>query len=163
MRIAFVGALLFFSLSVRAQGYLLKNESLIFSFNTQTGKYVMLAKDKDNAYIIYRYGIRDSIEFEYPEKNKDSWKKFTYSFYFRGGGAANEGVDLNYLYFTNKGYKYSIYDTYEAVNKISAIGIKVTDLKTNKTVDIKGTKKTRKGTLTTFRDAGLVKVEELEQ
>ncbi|HEY8971304.1 MAG TPA: hypothetical protein VIM64_19505 [Puia sp.] len=163
MRTIFIGALLFFFSNAHAQGYLRNNEMSIFSFHTQGGKYVMLAKDKDDAYIVYRYGTRDSIEFEYPEKNKDSWKKFKYSYYLRGGGAKNEGMDLNYLYFTNNGYKYSIYDTYYAVNNRSAVGISVTNLKTNKTIDIKGAGNTRKGTMTDFRNNNLVEVIESDQ
>ena len=73
MRTIFISAFLFFSLGTIAQQYLLKNENVIFSFDTQSGKHVVLAKDKDNAYLVYRYGTTDSIEFEYPEKNKDSW------------------------------------------------------------------------------------------
>jgi hypothetical protein len=163
MRTTFIAALLFFSLSTHAQNYLLKNETVIFSFDTQSGKHVVLAKDKGNSYIVYRFGTTDSVEFEYPEKSKDSWKKFKYSYYLRGGGAQNDGMDLNYLYFTNNGYKYSIYDTYHAADNKSAIGISVTNLKTNKTVDIKGVKSTRKGTMTDFRNDHLVEVVEMDQ
>jgi hypothetical protein len=156
MRTIFISAFLFFSLGTTAQQYLLKNENVIFSFDTQSGKHVVLAKDKDNAYIVYRYGTTDSIEFEYPEKNKDSWKKFKYAWYLRGGGVQNEGMDLNYVYFTNNGYKYYIYDVYNAVNNRTGIGIGVTNLKTNKTVTIKGAKTTRKGSMTDLRDSDLV-------
>lgn len=163
MKMIFITALLFFSLVTKAQHLLLKNESVIFSFGTQSGKHVVLARDNGNAYIVYRYGTTDSVEFEYPEKNKDSWKKFKYSYYLRGGGAQNEGMDLNYLYFINNGYKYSFYDTYYAVGNKSEIGISVTNLKTNKTVDIKGIKKTGKGTIIDFRNNKLVEVEEFDQ
>ncbi len=155
MRITFIAAL-FFSLAANAQQYLLKNETIIFSFDALNGKHVVLARDNDNSYIVYRYGTRDSIEFEYPEKNTDSWKKFKYAYYLRGGGVQNEGMDLNYLYFINNGYKYIIYDVYYAVGNRSGIGIGVTNLKTNKTVTIKGSKKTIKGTITDLRDNNLV-------
>jgi hypothetical protein len=155
MRIIFI-AVLFFSLAANAQQYLLKNETVIFSFDTQSGKHVVLARDIDNSYIVYRYGTRDSIEFEYPERNKDSWKKFKYAYYLRGGGVQNEGMDLNYMYFINNGYKYIIYDVYYAVGNRSGIGIGVTNFKTDKTVTVKGSKKSRKGTITDLRDNNLV-------
>jgi len=145
---------------VSAQHYLLANEELIYSFETDKGKKVMLAKDKEDAYIIYRFGTQDKIEFEYPEKTKDSWSKFTYTFYFRGGGADNEGLDLNYVSFTNKGYQYVIYDTYSAVENKTTFGIKVIQEKTKKTTNIPGLAKTQKGTLIDFRDNGLLKVGE---
>jgi hypothetical protein len=163
MRIIFITALLFFSLAAKAQRFLLKNESVIFSFDTKSGKHVVLAKDNDNAYIVYRYGTTDSVEFEYPEKNKDSWKKFKYSYYQRGGGVQNEGMDLNYLFFINNGFKYNIYDTYYAVGNKFEIGISVINLKTSKTVDIKGIKNTRKGTVTDFRDNKLIEIVEFDQ
>jgi hypothetical protein len=143
-----------------SQTFLLPNEELIYSFETQSGKKLVLVKDKTNAYIIYRFGSKTKIEFEYPEKNKDSWSKFSYSFYLRGGGLANEEMDLNYVYFTNNNFRYLIYDTYYAVDNKQSIGIKVTNLTTNKATEIKGNKKTQKGTLTDFRENHLLKTEE---
>lgn len=143
-----------------AQKYLLPNEVLIYSFETQNGKKVVLAKDKNEKYIIYRFGTKSKIEFEYPEKTKESWDKFKYSFYLRGGGIQNEGMDLNYIKFTNNDYKYVIYDTYYAVENQTFIGIKIINLKNNKTIDIKGKKSTRKGSLINFRFNKLLKIED---
>ena len=163
MRTIFKLTILLIPLTVNAQRFLLKSESVIFSFDTQNGKHAVLAKDVDNSYIVYRYGTTDSVEFEFPEKNKDSWKKFKYSYYLRGGGTQNEGMDLNYMYFNNNGYRYKIYDTYYAIQNKSEIGISVTNLKTNKIIDIKGAKKTRKGTLTDFRNNNLVEILDMDQ
>lgn len=163
MKTGLIVMFLFFFSGANSQDFLLKSESGIFSFDTQNGKHVVLAKDKANAYIVYRYGTKNSVEFEFPEKNKDSRKKFKYSSYLRGGGVQNEGMDLNYVYFINKGYKYSIYDTYYSVGNKSELGVEVTNLKTSKTVDIKGVGKTRKGTLTGFRDNKLLEIVEFDQ
>ena len=140
------------------QKYRLSNEVVIFSFNTQSGKRVSLNKDKENKYIIYRYGTKDKIEFEFPSKSKSSWTDFKYSFYLRGGGTQNEGMDLNYIYFTNKDFKYVIYDTYFAVGNKQNIGIKIINIKTNKTINIKGNRKSWKGTLVDFRDNNLLQI-----
>jgi hypothetical protein len=146
------------------QTFLLKNEEIIFSFDTKKGKHMTLAKDSTNKYIVYRFGTKDKVEFEFPEKDKTSWTRFKYSFYLRGGGVQNEGQDLNYIYFINKNIKYIIYDTYYSVGGESEIGIKVIDIQTNKTVDIKGDYKTRKGTMADFRDNNLLEVtDELEE
>ena len=141
-----------------AQNSLPANEQLIFSFDTKSGKHVALSKDKTNLYIVYRFGTADNIEFEFPAKLKESWSKFKYSFYLRGGGIQNEGMDLNYIYFTNDGFKYTIYDTYFAKEQESNVGIMVTNLKTNKTTDVKGVYQSRKGTLIDFRENGLLEI-----
>jgi hypothetical protein len=144
--------------SVNAQAYTLSNEEVIFSFDTQNGKHVTVNKDKENKYLIYRFGTKQKVEFAFPNKTKESWKSFSYSFYMRGGGKQNEGMDLNYLVFMNNAFKYVIYDTYHAVRNKYAIGIRIINLTTNITTDIKGKFKTRKGTLIDFRDNGLVTI-----
>ncbi len=144
----------------KAQKYKLENEETIFSFSTKNMKIVTLNRDKNNRYIIYRYGTTGEIEFEYPDTTKSSWTKFTYSYYLRGGGVQNEGMDLDYVYFTNKNYKYIIYNTYYAVGEVIEVGIKIIDLKTGKQTNIKGDIKTRKGRLNDFRDNNLLKIGE---
>jgi hypothetical protein len=141
-----------------AQDYLLANEQIICSFNTVDDKRMVLAKDSADKYIVYRFGTADKIEFEFPEKTKESWSKFTYSFYLRGGGKQNETLDLNYVYFVSNKFKYVIYNTYAAEYEKPECGIKVIDLTTNKTSDIKGNSKTVKGNLIDFRDNNLLEV-----
>jgi hypothetical protein len=140
------------------QTYILPNEELIYSFETKNGKVMVLAKDKANEYIIYRFGTKTKIEFEFPEKSKDSWSKFKYSFAFRGGGISNSGIDLNYVYFTNNNFQYVIYDTYFSEGEKYNIGVKIIDLNTNKIIDIKGLRKTQKGNLIAFRDNNLLEI-----
>lgn len=142
--------------AVFAQQYLLPNEERIFSFDTRNGKKVMLAKDKGDAYIIYRFGTAGKIEFEFPGKTKDSWKQLKYAFWLRGGGPQNEGIDLNYVSFSNKGYTYVIYDTYRAVGEQQRVGIKVIDNATKKETDIPGNLKSRKGNIIDLRENTLI-------
>ncbi|MGC4034312.1 MAG: hypothetical protein QM764_00020 [Chitinophagaceae bacterium] len=150
-------AVFFFSTAF-CQHYLENNEKLIFSFDTQNEKKLVLAKDSNNLYIVYRFGTKDKIEFEFPENNKDSWSKFKYSFYMRGGGVQNEGMDLDYVYFSNNGFQYIIYNTYYASENKVTIGVKIVDSKTNKTTNIKGILKSRKGALADFRNNNLLKI-----
>ena len=119
------------------------NEVVAYSFKTSKGMTCSLTKDKDNKYLVYRYGTKDNIELEFPEKNSDSWKQFTYSFYLRGGSTQNEGMDLNYVAFIHKNYKYVIYETYSAVDNKQSIGIKLINLTTHKTTVITGLEKTK--------------------
>lgn len=146
--------------SIKGQKYILPNEVIIFSFNTLNGKMVTVNKDKENKYIIYRFGTKDKVEFEFPNKLKSSWTNFKYSYYLRGGGVKNEAMDMNSLEFVNENFKYVIYDTYFAVDNKMNIGIEIINLKSNKVTNIKGILKTRKGTLIDFRDNKLVEVRE---
>jgi hypothetical protein len=156
----FTAIILLASFTCFGQRYLRSNEQLILSFTTTNNKQAYLVKDKANQYIAYRFGTENKIEFEFPDTAVGSWSKFTYSYYLRGGGPANEGMDLNYVYFTNNGFRYVIYQTYHSVGNKTGVGIKVIDTRTSKTIDIKGDINTRKGTLTEFRDNGLLLIGE---
>lgn len=158
-----INRLLFFILLIAtthsfAQSLTLPNEEVLFSFNTKNGKKLTLNKNKADGGIVYRFGTKDKVEFEFPSQSKGSRKDFKYSFYLRGGGVQNEGMDLNYVYFINNGFKYVIYDTYVAVDHKQEIGVKIINLKTQKTTNITGDLKTRKGTLIEFRDNKLLEI-----
>jgi hypothetical protein len=160
MKLVFTILSLLISSLCHSQSYLKPNEQIILSFQTTNNKQVFLVKDKANKYIYYRFGTKDRIEMQFPSTEKDSWSKFKYSYYFRGGGISNEGMDLNYVYFSNNGYQYVIYYTYFSREEKASIGIKVTDLKTKKETNIKGNFATRKGTLADFRDNKLLEIGE---
>ena len=158
MRVFLVLLVLLMSAAVSAQGYLRPNEKRIYSFQTQNGKQVFLVMDSSGKYMLYRFGTKSKIEFKYPTEIRDSWNKFTYTFYLRGGGPENEGMDLNYISFYDEGFRYVVYDTYHAVGGKYKVGVLVTDLKTGKTTDLKGDPKTTKGSMIDFRDNGKLKI-----
>lgn len=132
--------------------YKLKNENLVYQLKMKNGKQLSVCIDKDEKYIVYRYGSKNKIELEYPkEKDLSSFQKFEYSEYKRGGGIQNAAMELKYLAFTNNGIKYVVYDTYFAeINKSNA-GIKVIEFQ-NKITDLKGLKKSAKGNLSNLKD-----------
>ena len=99
--------LLIASIRSFGQSLLLSNEETIFSFKTKSGKTVLIAKDRKNAYIVYRYGKDNKIELDYPKDKKESWNKFTYFYYFRGGGKANAGLDLDRIAFVNNNIEFT--------------------------------------------------------
>ncbi len=137
------------------QASLLKSgEILVFGFKTKNNKDVVIARAAGNAYLVYRYGNAGKVELEYPvKKDTSSWAGFSYSYWLRGGGKMNEGIDLNYLYFTIGEYKYIVYDTYFAVDDKYDVGVKVINTKTGKNVIIHGNTNSQKGTLNIFRDS----------
>lgn len=110
--------------------YILKNEEVIFSFETKQGKKMFLVKDMDNQYIQYRFGSKNNIEMQYPkERNLSSWKKFGYNSYWRGGGIQNAGMEIDNISFDNDGYHYLVYRTYFSEGEDYYAGIKITNSK----------------------------------
>ncbi len=148
--------------SCKAQAYVLPNEKSVFSFKTKNGKKAVLAKDTADNYLVYRFGSNIKVELEFPEKEnrRKSWDSFQYSYWLRGGGLQNEGMDLNYIQFTRANFKYVLYDTYYAIDESENAGIKVIDLKTGVVKDIKGLPKTKKGSLLDFRFMDAIKKSE---
>ena len=93
--------------------FILPNEVLVLSFKTKKNKLLFVCRDKDNKYLVYRFGSKTKVELQFPEKlDQSSFKKFDYSSYLRPGGVENLGMALDYLSFTNSGYRYVIYKTY---------------------------------------------------
>jgi len=148
------------SISIFGQTHILPNETLIFSFKTDKDKIVTLAKDKNNKYIIYRFGTEDNIEFEFPDKSEKSWKKFKYSHYSRGGGKQNLAENLSGVSFINKDFQYRLYDSYYSESNEYEIGILILNLKTQKTTNIKGKLKSKKGTLNGFDGSNLLEIDD---
>lgn len=121
--------------------FILPNEVLVLSFKTKKNKLLFVCRDQENKYLVYRFGSKTKIELQYPEKlDPSSFKKFDYSTYLRPGGVENLGMSLDYLSFTNSGYRYVIYKTYasESVGNENEIGIRIIHLKTKKETKIEG-------------------------
>jgi hypothetical protein len=138
-----------------------ESEETLFSFKlADSSKTLSVCVSKEQQdYIVYRLGSKDKIELEFPKNKADSWSKFTYSYYLRGGGAENEGMDLNYLSFEDDGYEYEIYQEFTAKDNMTSVGIKITDKATNKITDIKGLNNTVEGSLINLRENEKIKTE----
>ncbi len=129
-------------------------ERVVFSFQMAgSDKVATIAmSEKEPGYIVYRYGVREKIELEYPRQKSGSWKLFSYSYYLRGGGAANAGLDLNALSFTNSVFTYTVYWDYSAEDDSTTVGIRVKNLKTGKEVDLPGVLSSVIGSLVDLRE-----------
>jgi hypothetical protein len=144
-----------------------QDEEIIFSFKTKKGKTMNVVLHKENKYMAYRFGTENSVELQFPDELENTFEQFTYRYYFRGGGAMNMGLDLNYLSFKGDTHKFVVFDEWSAGENendegSSSVGIKIIDLSSQKEIVIEGISSTVKGTLIDFRDNGLVKVEEGE-
>lgn len=137
-----------------------EGEKVVFGFQVaDSKKIVSICMADDESYLVYRFGTMDNIELEFPEDRENSFSYFTYSYYLRGGGIENAGLDLNSFKFSNGGYQYQVYDDYEAETGIKAVGIRVTDEKTGKETDITGDSNSVIGSMLPFRDMGKIVVE----
>jgi len=140
-----------------SQEYLQTNEKSVFEFETVKGKRLVIALDTNEKYLVYRYGTEKNIELEFPKKLSTSWNEFQFSWYLRGGGVQNEGLDLNYLYFDSGIYRYVVFQEYSSNSQRTDYGIKVINRETkNKTV-IEANPTTVEGTLSNFRDVKSIK------
>ncbi len=156
-------AFLIISGNLFSQHLIEPNEDCIYSFKTKNGKTMMLAKDKNDQYIIYRFGTNAHIDFEFPQtKDSTSWSQFSYNYYFRGGGYQNAGLDIDNLIFENKGYQYIVFSSYSAGEKKNdehfSIGIIITDKKSENKTIIKGRNNTEVGNLQGFRTNEMIKI-----
>lgn len=137
-----------------------EDEEILFSFKTEnSNKTLSVCMSKsDQEYIVYRFGTKEKVELEFPEDKADSWSKFAYFYYLRGGGKENVGMDMNYLMFENGGYEYEIYQEYTAVDESTKVGVRIKDKSTKKETDIKGLSDTLIGSLIGLRDNDKIKI-----
>ena len=132
------------------------DEELILSFKTEQGKSIYFYKHKKTDIIILKVLNEQQVEFQFPENLHSKETVFNYSYYLRGGGSMNEGMDLNYVYFVFQHLKYVLYETSHATDQQSNIGLKIINLQTSEVVDYKATKGSVKGTLLSLRDSNKV-------
>lgn len=141
--------------------YLLPNEEVIYSFETKNGKKMSLVKDKKNQYIQYRFGTKNKVEMEFPaERTKESWKKFHYNSYMRGGGKDNAGMEIDNLLFKNNGYEYVIFRAYHSEGNDYSAGIIIKDSK-GKESRISGNYKTVERCICNLQDTGMIEREDI--
>jgi hypothetical protein len=88
------------------------DERVIFSFRLKnSNKTAMLCRQKNNRYLVYRFGTEGKIELQYPAiLTATSWKEFKYDGYTRGGGRENSAEVENSVTFINNGTRYKLYE-----------------------------------------------------
>lgn len=128
-------------------------ESTIIAFQlADSTRYVSVCESQEKSYIVYRFGSAKKVEMEYPASKTKAWSRFEYSYYLRGGGANNEGLDLNYLSFINGDWKYILYEEHQAADNRVSVGVRVINLKNNKRREFPGLAGTLHGSLIPLRE-----------
>ncbi len=134
-----------------AQAYQLPNEQVLFKLRTTDNHLLVVALDSTEDYLVYRYGTAENIELRFPDDLSASWDLFRYSWYLRGGGMENEGMELDYLYFDRGQYRYVVFQEYYARSEEISSGIKVIDRLTDKRTTIDAHPDSVEGTLLSIR------------
>lgn len=157
MRNTFLFVVLLFFLAFKtfaqkAQKITMKHEETIFSFVTSENKTVVIAYEKQQNYVVFRYGTNEKIEVEVRESKTNAEKKFKYSFFKRGTSKHTNYLDLNYLNVNVGSMQYVVYEDYISLGNEPEIGIIITDANIGERVEIKGDFKTKNGSLNFFRE-----------
>ena len=129
------------------------NEEVLFGVNLKSNnKIAVVARDKKDKYIVYRFGTKDKIELQYPAiLDQSAWKSFRYSGYSRLG-IKNSPEEIHSISFSNNNIDYQIYDNWIGDKKQYDVGITVN--MNGKKVDLKGNASTRFGTIGSLMDKG---------
>lgn len=155
-RIAGVGLILFLIVTtVSADDVLgalsLEGETSLLRFRLSDGSTVALLEGGSEDYLVLRTGTPDSILFQFPgELDDGSWDLFLYSFYFRGGGPWNEGLDLNSLAFTDGEIEYTLFEDYYLVDGSMQAGLRI-EYPDGSTTELKAVEGSLDGSLLPFR------------
>ena len=156
--LSFLNAFLVFGICANAQkkidyGVLQKpGEEVIFAFSLKkSNKIVLVCNQKDDKYLVYRFGTKDKVELQYPGVlNTTSWKAFRYSGYSRGGGPGNLAMEMHSLTFKNNQVLYEIKDDSEAEHNENSASIIVNT--NGKKIALVGKALSKNGSLGLLRD-----------
>jgi len=136
-----------------------RNEVIVFAFQLKNKKWVSVCKEKNENYIVYRFGSAGKIELQFPSVlDSTSWKQFAFKGFSRVGGKINAAMNYAFLHFAIKDVIYEVYDTWNYEDNADNCGISITIDK--KTIDKPGTLKSRKGYLLSLRGNNKIKLEE---
>lgn len=93
-----------------------QQEKVYFSCSTKQAKIISVCGSKDftqkDAYLQYRFGLKEKIELQFPDTKPDSLKKFFYAHYDRYQASST------HLKFTNESStEYTVFHSYEGDQK----------------------------------------------
>lgn len=143
-----------------------KTELTVFSCKMKDENLlsICVSAKEERPYISYRFGQLHKLEFIFPkEQSTQSLEQFTYNWYTRGMGCENEGLDLNYLSFPNKSYRYTVYTEYSACEEKTVAGVRIDKLVGSRETEIADLKcESFTGSLLEFRFQPIVRCPQCE-
>lgn len=113
-------------------------EEVVFSFITENERKLIVAYNPAEDKLVYRFFSKDSLELELPDQGVESWGFFSYMDGHQKVALNGKQMDLNYLVFTNGGYRYEIYDNYNVAGGGRVVGVDVIKLSDQSVTHISG-------------------------
>ncbi len=151
-------SLLSFAICQAQEGYVLDNEKSIVEFETELDKYVAVAVEQNEQYIVVRFGTCDTVQLTYPETlDETSWKALDFSTHVYTRGRLEYKMDLNYLYFDIEDKRYVVYETYFEDTKKLTFGFKIINLRNMVSKNYPAKPNTVIGTLDPLRKIRILK------
>lgn len=113
-------------------------EEVVFSFITENERKLIVAYNPAEDKLVYRFFSKDSLELELPDQGIESWQFFSYMDGHQKVSLNGRQMDLNYLVFTNGGYRYEIYDNYNVAGGGRVVGVDVIKVSDQSVTHISG-------------------------
>ena len=135
------------------------NEINIFSFQSIANKTISLSLDTVSNILIFKNGAAKENLIVVKDALKDESPVFIYSYYFRGGGKDNAGLDLNYVRFNHENRDYELFDEFSAEDEAYAVGLRINDLGSGYEHAIEGKYESIRGSIIDFRWNEMIPVE----
>lgn len=117
--------------------YCRSGEELLFGFVTAGAKSIGLCRTGSGG-LVYRFGAAGRVEMAFPSDSGGPGSRFTISYYSRPGGAENLGMEEGDLSFTNRGFEYHVYYTWDATAQRSSCGVRVRNVQTRRNTEVPG-------------------------
>lgn len=131
------------------------NEEIVMAFITKNRKIVTINADKNQEYIVFRYGDKDSIKFQYPkELNESSWNQFTYYSFVKNDNSYDAAEKYKLSFFYN-GIRYTISQFKHIPTEDEELELLITGIVDGCQLSAKP--HTRMGTLAKLQNTGVMK------
>jgi hypothetical protein len=122
------------------------NEDIVFAFQLKDQQWVSVCKEKNGKYLVCRIVNKNKIELQVPAVlDSNSWKRFNFSGYNRGGGRKNGAMHFAYLSFGQNKIAYEVHELWNSQDSIEHCGLTI--MINNKATQKPGVLNTRKGNL----------------
>lgn len=139
-----------------------QSEKTIFYFEAKKNSTFELKLDTISNKLVFRKFKKNKLLYELVDDLSDTIVVFSYAYYFRGGGIANAGMDLNVIRFEQKNYIGWLYHEYKSEDNSLKIGYSEMNLN-GRINSIEANKKSFKGLLLDLRYDGIIPIIEYDE
>jgi hypothetical protein len=139
-----------------------QSDKTIFYFEAKKNRTFELKLDTISNKMTFRKFKKHKLLYELVDVLSDSIVVFSYGYYFRGGGAANAGMDINVIYFKQRNSIGVLYYQFESEENSLNIGFNEINLN-GRINNFKAIENSFKGNLLDLRFDNIIPVVENEE